>query len=271
MDMGTSESAVPVHGRPILERQDVQRVLFHPRPDSRFSRVPPGVALVSVPVEPQVVLRGRLHSAGTSAPLILLFHGNGEIAADYDDLAPFYARLGISLLVMDYRGYGASDGTPTATNLLTDARVVFESLQGVLAERGLSPERTFVMGRSLGSAPALEVAVSAASRTQGLVIESGFARTFALLSRLGLSVRGAREESDGFGNLAKAAQIICPTLVIHGQRDSLIPCSEGRALYRQCSATDKRLVIIPNANHNDLLVHGLGLYFEAIRTLIVRP
>jgi alpha-beta hydrolase superfamily lysophospholipase len=76
-----------------------------------------------VEVEPGIVLGGRLYPAAPDSPAILFFHGNGEIAEDYDDIAPLYIQMGITLLVMDYRGYGTSG--LTASHLLSDAVAVF--------------------------------------------------------------------------------------------------------------------------------------------------
>jgi alpha-beta hydrolase superfamily lysophospholipase len=220
-----------------------------------------------VEVEPGVSVGYSLHLAGPRSPLILYFHGNGEIARDYDSIAPLYTDLGISLLVADYRGYGWSDGFPTASGLVRDAPFVFDALGQMLKEAGSEvPQRVFVMGRSLGSAAAIEVACHHQEAIAGLIIESGFADTFGLLARLGVVLRDLDEAQDVFANLAKIGQISLPTLVIHGQADALIPASEGIALYESSAAPDdeKWLAVIPGAGHNDLLALGAATYFEAI-------
>jgi len=253
---------------PILDRPDVLRVLFYPRRDEGFASPQPGVIPLTMPVAPGVVLGARLYPAGSDSPAILYFHGNGEIAADYDDVAPLYTRLGSTLLVADYRGYGTSSGTPTATGLLSDAVALFDSLVPALRDHGLAPSRLYAMGRSLGSAAAIQVAVHAGDRLAGLIIESGFAGTFALLRRMGLPLQGTDEERDGFANAFKLSRVRAPTLVIHGQDDRLIPAADGQELYRRCGAPDKRLLLIPGAGHNDLLFVGLRIYFEAIQTFV---
>ena len=253
---------------PILDQPEVLRVLFHPRRDYALTPIPPGVCLVAVEVEPGVTIGGRLYPAASEAPAILYFHGNGEIAADYDDIAPLYTRLGITLLVIDYRGYGRSDGTPTASHLLADAVAVFDAVGRIFECHGLTPSRLYVMGRSLGSAAAIEVALHVGEQLTGLIVESGFADTFALLARLGVRVQGADEERDGFGNPAKMGHVTTRTLVIHGQADVLIPASDGRELYRRYAAPEKQLVLIPGAGHNDLMMVGMTQYFEAIRTFV---
>jgi hypothetical protein len=202
------------------------------------------------------------------APLILYYHGNGEIADDYDDIASLYTRLGISLLVMDYRGYGASGGSPTSSTLLTDAVAVFGALTQICDQHHLKPARLYVMGRSLGSVTAIEIAQHAGETLAGLIIESGFSDTFGLLMRLGLQVQGAEEGQHGFGNAFKMEQVHIPTLILHGQSDVLIPPTDGQDLYRHCAATTKHLVLIPGAGHNDILMTGMTVYFDAIRAFV---
>jgi alpha-beta hydrolase superfamily lysophospholipase len=247
-----------------LDHPAVLRVLFHPRRELGFGTNSTRVQPVSVEVEPGISVGGRLYAAGDSAPAILYFHGNGEIAADYDDIAPMYTKMGLTLLVMDYRGYGRSDGTPTGSNLLTDAVAIFEATGEILAEHGLNPTQVYVMGRSLGSASAIEVASHADNRLAGLIVESGFADTFALVARLGGPAIQADDAEQGFGNASKIGQITIPTLIIHGKADYLIPASDGQTLYDGCTAPDKQLVLIPGAGHNDLMWVGMEQYFGVI-------
>jgi alpha-beta hydrolase superfamily lysophospholipase len=254
----------------LLDQPQVLRALFHPRREGIRLFHSQDVRSITVQVEPGVDVGGRLYPADAQAPAILYYHGNGEIAADYDDIASLYTRMGITLLVMDYRGYGRSDGTPTAHNLLADAVTVFDAVDAIFEGSGLTPARLYVMGRSLGSAAAIEVASHEGEELAGLIVESGFADTFALLVRLGVQVRGVDmdEVRDGFGNPAKMERISTRTLVIHGQADVLIPASDGQELYDRCAAPDKQLVLIPHAGHNDLMMVGMAQYFEAIRSFV---
>lgn len=252
----------------LLDQPEISQALFYPRKERPHAPLPPGARRVSLEVEPGIIVGGRLYPAGQRDPAILFFHGNGEIAADYDGVAPLYTGMGISLLVMDYRGYGQSGGNPSARSLLADAVMAFEGADELLAVNGLNPDRLYVMGRSLGSAAAIEVAARSKGGLAGLIVESGFSDTFALLSLLGVRVSDRDELSGGFGNLPKIERVTLPTLVIHGQNDRLIPASDGRALYNHCAASEKRLVLIPGAGHNDLLWVGRALYFGTIGRFI---
>jgi alpha-beta hydrolase superfamily lysophospholipase len=256
----------------VLDHPEVLQVLFHPRREEIRVLRPFDVRQIGVEVESGLIVGGRLYPAGSKAPAILYFHGNGEIAADYDHIAPLYTQMGITLLVMDHRGYGRSDGTPTARSLLVDAVTAFDAVSAVFEDNGLAPAQLIVMGRSLGSAAAIEVALHAGGQLGGLIIESGFADIFALLARLGVRVHttySLDEDRDGFGNPAKMARVTTRTLVIHGQADVLIPPSDGQELYRRCAAPDKRLVLIPGAGHNNLMMVGMSRYFEAIQVFVL--
>ena len=252
----------------VLDRPEVLGVLFYPRRETGVPHLPTGVHAVRIPVAEQVSLGGKLFLAAPSAPLVLFFHGNGEIASDYDTIASFYTEIGLSLLVVDYRGYGTSDGTPTATALVRDAVTVVERLGEVFEAHAIKPERLYVMGRSLGSAPALEVASRCGDSLAGLILESGFAYTFPLIERIGfLQLPDAYEQRDGFGNLEKIDQVRLPTLIIHGERDWIIPIGDARALFEASPAPEKKLVKVPGAGHNDLMMIGRRAYFGAIAEL----
>lgn len=258
----------PADGFATLDSPDVLVVLFHPR-RSAPARSTDSLRSVRIPLAEAVTLSARLHVAAPDAPLILFFHGNGEVATDYDGIGQFYTAMGINLLVVDFRGYGAGSGSPTSSALVADAAAVWKRLPEVLAAQKLRPKRLFVMGRSLGSASAIEIACRAGDGLAGLIIESGFAHTFPLVARLGGPPLGdADEAKHGFGALAKIARVTAPTLILHGEVDRIIPTADAQALYRRAAAKDKRLVLIAAAGHNDLLLVARQRYFQAIRTFV---
>jgi alpha-beta hydrolase superfamily lysophospholipase len=253
---------------PILDKPEILHQIFHPRSEYAISTAPSGVETISIEVESGVSIAGRLYAAGSNAPLILYWHGNGEIATDYDSIAPLYTGMGISLLVFDYRGYGRSTGYPTCSNLLSDAVTLLQCVDVIFDQHGLTPSRLYAMGRSLGSAAAIEAASQEGQELSGLIVESGFADTFALLRRLGVWVEGSMESRDGFGNASKIALVTIPTLVIHGADDVLIPAEDGEELFQCCGAEEKRLLIFPGAGHNDLMLVGQMRYFQAIQAFV---
>jgi alpha-beta hydrolase superfamily lysophospholipase len=218
-------------------------------------------------VEQDVKIGSRLYLTTQSAPTILFFHGNGEIVADYHNLGSLYNQTGLNFWAVDYRGYGRSSGQPTCTTMMRDCHVIFDFVQNWLKEHSYSGA-LIVMGRSLGSASALELAANYQNQIDGLIIESGFAYTTPLLRLLGVNVDalGLTEEK-GLQNLEHMRAYDNPTLIIHAERDHIIPFAEGQALYDACPAADKTLLNIPNANHNNIFQHGMSEYLAAVKTL----
>lgn len=251
-----------------LDRPEILVRLFHPRAEWPGSELGRGVENIMIPVEEDVVIGARFHPAQGSAPIIVFFHGNGEIVADYDDLAPLYVRMGINFLPVDYRGYGRSTGKPTVTAMMRDCHLILDFLGDWLKTRGYGSP-FIVMGRSLGSASALELAAHYGDRIDGLIIESGFAHVGPLLRLLGIPFDslGIREQ-EGIQNINKISAFKKPTLIIHAENDHIIPFSDGQALYEASMAEYKRFLAIPGANHNDILFRGLSEYMRAIRELV---
>jgi hypothetical protein len=190
--------------------------------------------------------------------------------ADYDDLGPIYNRMGINLLAVDYRGYGRSGGEPTVSSMMGDCHKIYDFTRKWLNDNGYGGS-FIVMGRSLGSASALELASAYEAGIDGLIIESGFALAGPLLELLGIDPRSFNfTESKGFRNIDKIKQFHKPVLIIHGEFDHIIPYSDALKLYEESPSKDKTLLKIPGANHNDIFSRGLREYMSAIKSLAGR-
>ncbi|MFP3870744.1 MAG: alpha/beta hydrolase [Syntrophobacteria bacterium] len=254
-----------ISGRDVsaLDRPEVLQYLFRPRKDWRGDP-PEGAMDFSVTVDEEVEVGLRFHLHDPAEAHFLLFHGNGEIASDYDSVGPLYNRRGFSLLIADYRGYGRSGGTPTATSLLSDAHTVFTAVHRWLEKQ----ERTgplFVMGQSLGSAPAIDVVCAFQDKVEGLILESAFARTIPLLDRLGVATRALGiSEADGFVNFGKIKVIGKPTLIIHSPGDDLIPLKDADILLANSGAMRKELMLAIGSRHNNMLQRYGEIYFQTI-------
>lgn len=177
------------HDYSALDHPGILAYIFHPRSSMR----PPGPDDILIPVAEDVHIGACFHVAGKNAPTILFFHGNGEIVTDYDDLGPLYTRMGINSFVVDYRGYGWSTGTPTVSDMMADSYRIMDFVIQWCRDQGLNGPLS-VMGRSLGSAPAIELAATRPSEVATLIVESGFAGTESLLRILGIdpAARGIR-------------------------------------------------------------------------------
>jgi hypothetical protein len=255
------------HDVSALDRPEVLQYLFHPRKE-QIQALPQGTIDFFIPVEEGEKLGARFYPSEPKEPHLLFFHGNGEIASDYDTIGPAYNSYGISFLVVDYRGYGQSSGSPTASNLLSDSHTIFRKVSTWLEEQ----DRTgllMIMGRSLGSVPALEVASSYQDEISGLILDSAFARTVPLLHRLGVATETLGiSEADGFANFGKIRDIGKPTLIIHGQNDEIIPPKEADILLANSGTMRKQLMIAAGCGHNDILQRCGNLYFKTISQFV---
>jgi pimeloyl-ACP methyl ester carboxylesterase len=253
-----------------LDVPEVLLRLFHPRAEINLAGAQPPARDLLIPVADNVVVGARFHPAAADAPTILFFHGNGEIVADYDELAPFYRRQGVNFFPVDYRGYGRSTGAPTVSAMMRDCHAILAFARQWLPEMGYRGP-LIVMGRSLGSASALELAAAYPGEVAALIVESGFAYAGPLLQLLGVNLAAIGfKEMAGFRNVDKIRAYPGPTLIIHAEHDHIIPMSDGQALYDASGATDKTLLKIPQANHNDILLQGFGEYMAAIQALTAR-
>lgn len=245
-----------------LDRPEVLSRIFFPV-RTKKTPLPARARDVTVEVGENLTLGCRFYEAAAEAPTLLYFHGNGETVGDYDPIAPEYCRHGLNIFVATYRGYGWSNGSPDVTSMFGDAVAVGRFVTSWLQQSGFSGP-LFVMGRSLGSASAIEVALEMGGQLKGLVIESGFAETLPLAESLGIDITGL-EEQDCFNNCEKIARIKLPTLIMHGARDQLIPVRQAEKLQMHSDARNKQFLVIPGADHNSLIAVAGDHYFAGIR------
>nr|VFJ52437.1 MAG: hypothetical protein BECKDK2373C_GA0170839_103617 [Candidatus Kentron sp. DK] len=255
-----------------LDHPRVNANIFFPRRDTGMTS-PAGSEDLRIEVAPGISVAARYHprkgdATDHAAPMLLHFHGNGEIVADYDNLAPLFHAAGASLISADYRGYGQSDGEPTARSLLDDAHKVLDFVMGMRAERGITGPLV-IMGRSLGSAPAIELAATRSDDIRGLVLESGFASTPDLLALFGITLDSLGVLPEGLrDNEDKMAEVRCPVLLLHAERDQLIEPWHARRNFERTTVAKKQLVMIPNADHNTIMMFGGKAYWGGLAAFI---
>jgi len=242
--------------------------VFHPRKTTYQGNEKKEQSSFCFQVEESVKICGIFFKSSKESPTILFFHGNGEIAQDYQGLAPVFCKKGINFLVVDFRGYGESTGKPTFSNMISDSHIIYQEVRKFLTEREFTGPLS-IMGRSLGSACAIELATHYQDQVGNLIIESGFAFTYELLIRLGVPPNLLpREREEEASSLPLMKGIKIPTLIIHGENDFIIPVNNGYALYDNVASEKKELLIIPQAGHNDLLLVGFQQYIEAVDRLL---
>jgi len=250
-----------------LDQPFLRQFIFYPR--KNFTPCPGDAFDLSVGVTDGVSISCRFYMGQHEWPWVLFFHGNGEVVSDYDEISLFYHQRKINLVVADYRGYGASSGTPTLTDLVQDAHVIFKEVREELS-RGNLRKDLWVMGRSLGSISSLELAYHYQKEMQGLIIESGFPSVVRILFHLGIPSPVSGLEKIDQKCLERIKKIFLPTLIIHGEQDSLVPLENAKEIYQHLGTREKELLVIPSATHNDIMLVGFKDYFKAIQQFVER-
>jgi alpha-beta hydrolase superfamily lysophospholipase len=246
----------------IFDSSEFNRNLFFPRPDQ--SSPPFGSDEIYIEVEPAIRVHIRRYPNSASNFTLLYFHGNGEIAGDYDELSKVYSDMGVEFIVCDYRGYGKSDGMPTLRSVLQDSHIVYEHLR----DTGSLKEHVGVMGRSLGSAPAIELCIHY-QEIRCCIIESGYADPIPLVERRGLKIEKTTPEEDSlFNNSMKIPNVSCPLLIMHGEDDFLISPREAQLNFQNARAETKFLEILEGVGHNDMMMARDNQYFSVLGRFI---
>ncbi len=177
---------------------------------------------------------------------VLFLPGNaGNITDRADVLRILHDKVGVSVLIFDYRGYGRSEGRPTERGVLADARAA----RAWLARReGIRENEIVLMGESLGGAVAVDLAASDGARA--LVLESTFSSAPDVAARVfpWLPVRLLMRTR--FDSAAKIAAYHGPLLQSHGPRDTIIPFALGRRLF-DAANQPKQFITIEDRDHND--------------------
>jgi len=173
-------------------------------------------------------------------PVVVFFHGNGELIDDQRSLAAFYVAQGVSVLLPEYRGYGRTSGTPSQAAIVADMTRIYDELA---ARPEIDRGRIVFHGRSLGGGVA--AALAAARPPAALILESTFTSLAALARTRGLPERLCRHP---FRTDRVLPGLQRPVLILHGADDALIPAAHGRSLH--ASAPGSTYVELPG-HHND--------------------
>jgi fermentation-respiration switch protein FrsA (DUF1100 family) len=193
---------------------------------------------------------------------ILLAHGNaGNLSHRLDRTIFLQSRLGASVLLFDYRGYGRSEGSPDEEGTYRDGRAAYRWLTEA---RGVSPDRLVLFGESLGSAVVLDLALAHPCRA--LVLEAPFT-SVPDMAQVVLPFLPRVFVRTQYDNIGKIARLRVPLLVLHGERDEVIPFAQGRRLF-EAAPEPKRFFAIPGAGHNDTYIVGGERYWRAVSDFV---
>ena len=221
-------------------------------PSRSFYATPTDVGLRHEDVRFEAEDGTRLHGWWIPAPRqpasahVLLSHGNAGNIGDRVLHARLLSDAGLDVFLFDYRGYGRSEGNPDEEGTYRDARAARAAW---LRQAGVDAARLVYLGESVGGAVALALAVEAPPL--GLVLQSAFT-SIREMGRRHYPFIPSAVVPDAYPNLRRIAQLKSPLLVIHGDRDDIVPVGHGRALF-DAAPPPKRLEIVRGAGHNDLL------------------
>ena len=234
-------------------------------PDSYFIGDPADWGLpfedVYFPTADGVILHGWF-VPGSSGVTLLWCHGNaGNISYRLDNMKLFHDRLALDIFIFDYRGYGRSQGKPSEEGTYRDAEAALAYLR---TRHDVDQDAILLFGRSLGGAIAVDLAIR--HQCPGLILESTFASMVGWMSRSFPDITPDMLPIK-YDSLAKIKRVVAPLLMLHGDRDEVVPFQSGRELY-EAANEPKEFYTIKGAGHNDTYITGGEGYMAALQRFI---
>lgn len=201
----------------------------------------------------------------SSKKVLLYLHGNGiNIGANVGQAARLQ-RLGLSVLLIDYRGYGKSEGDfPSEVNVYADAQAAWLYLT---QKRQIPAQKIYIYGHSLGGAVAIDLAVQH-PQAAGLIVQSSFTSIPAMTRTISwMRWFPPQIVHQRFDSIAKVKQLQIPVLYIHGTADNLIPDTMSQELFA-ATPGQKQLMLVPGGGHNNVAEIGGEAYLQKLRDFI---
>jgi uncharacterized protein len=228
-------------------------------PEARYAAMPQEFGLRAEPLDiasgQGVLLRGWwIHGDGSRA--LLYYHGNGgNISHRLERVKLLVDALGVDVVLVDYRGYGQSNGRPNEAGLYADGAAIY----GAARERGFAAEKIVLFGESLGSAVAIEIALSHPCRA--VILEAPFLSVPAMARAIYPFLPSFLIRTR-FDNGSKVVRLAVPKLIALAEHDDVVPPAQTRRLY-EIAAPPKELYVIRGAAHNDTYAAGGREYLDA--------
>lgn len=192
---------------------------------------------------------------------VLFFHGNGGNISHRGNSLFIFHKLKLNVLIIDYAGYGESEGTPSEDSLYQSAQAAWKYL---ITDKKAEPEKIIIFGRSLGGAVAVDLATKV--KAGGLILESTFSSvrdfvdiTLPIMSNF-LYLRYS------FDSLEKIKKVNSPVLMIHSPDDEVIPFELGVKLFQ--GVTSQKDFIQIKGGHNDGFMQSISIYMQSLRAFI---
>ena len=227
-------------------RWSARRMVYHPSPDSG-APTPKGLEDVSFASEDGTKLHGWLCRTPGAKRAVIMMHGNaGCLEGRGSEVLDVAKAAGAHAFMFDYRGYGKSEGSPYEAGVAADARA---ALAALVKETGVPRARTVILGHSLGGAVAIDLA-SGTPDAAGLVVLSSFT-SIDDMARHATGLPLGFMVPETWDSATKIKKIACPKLIVHGDKDTLVPFALGYQLFT-LAADPKRFVNVQGVAHDPL-------------------
>ena len=197
----------------------------------------------------------------TPRSLVIYFHGNAGNLYYRFDAAIRLTELYQDVLLVSYRGYAKSTGSPSEEGIYIDGR---SSIHYAINTLGYRERDITILGRSLGSAVAVQVAQH--KQFKGIILVTHFTSGKDMASAMGLGLFKFLA-GNSYNTLERINNLQCPLLIIHGDEDEVVPYQMGKTLF-QTYQGKKKMVTIRNGRHNNLIDVDSELYWDAINEFL---
>lgn len=233
------------------------KIMFQPEvlPQDYNYSFPGDFQEINLKTKEGIVLNSLHFKVPDPKGFILYYHGNAGNLSRWGNIVQRYVHLGYEVLVMDYRGYGKSTGSPSEDALYKDAQLFYD-----YAKTAVDEQQIIVYGRSLGTAMATKMA--AVNNPNKLILETPFysIKDVANTRFRYLPIQWLLKYS--FPSFSYAAKVHCPTIIIHGTKDVIVPFTSGERLYKEFDPSQTTFVSVPEGEHNNLV--EFDTFHEAI-------
>jgi len=225
-----------------------QEGMIFPAPDTTVVKLTtPGFSEVPIETSDGETLQAFWHAPDSGKPAVIVFHGNGDAALYQQPKGEIMANAGFGVLLAEYRGYGGSTGSPSESGLHLDALASYDFVDRQ------TDAPIGIYAHSLGTGAAVELALK--RETFALVLESPFDSLQAVAQEklpwipMGLLLKHPFRSDERIGKIG------APILIIHGNKDSVVPFEHGKRLANLAKA-GTRFIEIEGAGHNDIISFG---------------
>lgn len=246
-----------------------RKIIYYPYTldkDFTFPMYVTGLEEIFISCEDGVTINGLYAPGKENKPTFLIFHGNAGNITHRDIFLHGFNKLGCSVLLVDYHGYGKSEGSPSEKNLYLDGEA---SLKWLSEKKQIKPAQIVIFAKSLGSGVAVELATK--NKFKGLILETPFSSIPAVArSHFPYNCFPVKYITiDKFDNISKIEKIDCPIFFIHGTRDSIIDKRESEKLFAKANMP-KEIYLVEGADHNNIQDVAFPKYWDKISDWISR-